>query len=114
MSIPESSRNNFTGKINEFLLGSDYENRISRSQTLTDYLENYSNYNKYNDIRNKTEYKINNSNASSSKNRNFLNEVKTKSSKLNSSTKIKKIPFTRILQTGERKSCGKGRKKLIS
>ncbi len=63
MFIPESSRNNFTEKINEFLLGSDYKNRTARSQNLTDYLENYSKYNKYNEIRNKTEDKINNSNT---------------------------------------------------
>jgi hypothetical protein len=103
VSIPESSRNNFTEKINEFLLGSDYKNRTASSQNLTDYLENYSKYNKYNEIRNKTEDKIN-SNTSSSKNQNSLIKIKTNSSKLNSSTKIKNFPLTRILQTEERKS----------
>ena len=111
VSIPESSRNNFTEKINEFLLGSDYKNRTARSQNLTDYLENYSKYNKYNEVLNKTEDKINNSNTSSSKNQNSLIEVKTKSTKLNSSTKIKKIPLTRILQTEERKNFEKSAKK---
>ena len=111
VSIPESSRNNFTEKINEFLLGSDYKNRTARSQNLTDYLENYSKYNKYNEVRNKTEDKIINSNTSSSNNQNSLIEVKTNSSKLNSSTKIKNFPLTRNSQIEQRKNSKKSAKK---
>jgi hypothetical protein len=88
------NKNNFTEKINEFLLGSDYKNKTVTSPSLTDYLENISKNNE----KNKTEEKSESKNIGGEKNSSI--KVLVNSSSLNLSSKQSnnlKIPSTKNL-----------------